>query len=330
MQAATTGPHPSVDAPGEHDFASGRRERQGASMNNAFTVDVEDYFHVTAFADAIDRRTWNTCESRVERNTRALLDLLTERGVRATFFVLGWVAQRHPQLVRDIAGRGHEIASHGLSHQLIYRQSKTEFRQETRYSKQLLEDIVQRTVIGYRAATYSITPRSLWALDILVEEGFLYDSSIFPMRHDKYGIPDAPTTPHRITTEQGNCIAEFPISVVRINGVTLPVGGGGYFRILPYGLTKWGLDTLNGRGQEFVFYIHPWEIDPRQPRIEQATSFSRFRHYSNLHKCYERLSTLLQDFSFGSVEGVLRKKELLPATAIAAETCARAEEVAAV
>jgi polysaccharide deacetylase family protein (PEP-CTERM system associated) len=289
-------------------------EDKESSMNNAFTVDVEDYFHVSAFADAIDRRSWSRRESRVERNTRALLDLLAERNIRATFFVLGWVAQRYSGLVCDIAAQGHEIASHGLSHQLIYRQSKTEFRQETRYSKRLLEDIVQRPVIGYRAATYSITPRSLWALDVLAEEGFLYDSSIFPMRHDKYGMPGAQTTPHRLTTEQGNSIAEFPISVLRVNGVTLPVGGGGYFRILPYGLTKWGLETLNARGQEFVFYIHPWEIDPGQPRIERATSFSRFRHYSNLNKCYERLSTLLNDFSFGSVESVLRRKELLPAT----------------
>ncbi len=295
-------------------------------MNNAFTVDVEDYFHVTAFADAIDRGSWGQRESRVERNTRGLLDLLAERNVRATFFVLGWVAQRHPELVREIAGQGHEIASHGLTHQLIYRQSKTEFRQETRYSKQLLEDIVQRPVIGYRAATYSITPRSLWALDVLVEEGFLYDSSIFPMRHDKYGIPGAQTAPHRLVTEQGNSIAEFPISVLRINGVTLPVGGGGYFRILPYGLTKWGLETLNTRGQEFVFYIHPWEIDPTQPRIERATSLSRFRHYSNLHKCYERLSTLLHDFSFGSLESVLRKKELLPAIDVPASATAGQRE----
>lgn len=281
-------------------------------MNNAFTIDVEDYFHVTAFADTVDRGSWGKRESRVERNTRALLALLAEHGVRGTFFVLGWVAQRHPHLVREVVADGHEVASHGLSHQLIYRQSKTEFRQETRYSKRLLEDIVQRPVIGYRAATYSITPRSLWALDVLAEEGFLYDSSIFPMRHDKYGMPDAQTTPHRLVTEQGNTIAEFPISVLRVKGFTLPVGGGGYFRILPYGLTKWGLQTLNARGQEFVFYIHPWEIDPSQPRIERATTLSRFRHYANLDKCRERLSALLRDFSFGPLESVLQKKGLLP------------------
>lgn len=287
-------------------------------MINAFTVDVEDYFHVTAFADAIDRRSWGQCESRVEQNTRHLLGLLAERNVRGTFFVLGWVARRHPELVREIARQGHEIASHGLSHQLIYRQSKTEFRQETRCSKRMLEDIVQRPVIGYRAATYSITPRSLWALDVLAEEGFLYDSSIFPMRHDKYGMPAARATPHRLETETGNSIVEFPISVLRINGFPLPVAGGGYFRILPYSVTKWGLKTLNARGQEFVFYVHPWEIDPAQPRIGQAKAISRFRHYSNLHKCRERLSVLLRDFSFGPLDGVLQKKGLLPARPAAA------------
>lgn len=288
-------------------------------MDNAFTVDVEDYFHVTAFADAIDRASWGRWESRVEHNTRALLELLDQRGIRGTFFVLGWVAQRQPALVREIAAAGHEIASHGLNHQLIYRQSKTEFRQETRYSKRLLEDTVQRPVIGYRAATYSITARSLWALDVLAEEGFLYDSSIFPMRHDRYGMPGAQATPHRLVTERGNAIVEFPISVVRLRGITLPVGGGGYFRILPYGLTKWGLDTLNARGQEFVFYIHPWEIDPDQPRVERANPLSRFRHYSNLHQCRQRLATLLRDFSFAPLEVVLRQKGLLPT----AETPAR-------
>lgn len=282
-------------------------------MNNAFTVDVEDYFHVSAFADSVDRGSWAQRESRVDRNTRLLLELLAEHGVRGTFFILGWVARRYPRLVCEIAQAGHEVASHGLTHQLIYRQSKTEFRQETRYSKRLLEDIVQRPVIGYRAATYSITPCSRWALDVLVEEGFLYDSSIFPMRHDKYGMPDAQTIPHRLTTELGNSIAEFPISVLRLNGFPLPVGGGGYFRLLPYGLTRWGLKTLNARGQEFVFYIHPWEIDPAQPRIARASALSRFRHYSNLHKCRQRLSALLSEFSFVSLESVLQQRGLLPA-----------------
>lgn len=282
-------------------------------MKNAFTVDVEDYFHVSAFADTVDRGSWAQRESRVERNTRVLLELLAERSVRGTFFVLGWVALRHPGLVREIAQAGHEIASHGLTHQLIYRQSRTEFRQETRYSKHLLEDIVQRPVIGYRAATYSITPRSRWALDVLVEEGFLYDSSLFPMRHDKYGMPDAQPTPHRLVTELGYGIAEFPISVLRLHGFPLPVGGGGYFRLLPYGVTRWGLQRLNARGQEFVFYIHPWEIDPAQPRIARAGALSRFRHYSNLDKCRQRLSALLDDFPFGPLESALQARGLLPA-----------------
>lgn len=282
-------------------------------MNNAFTVDVEEYFHVTAFAKTIDKASWGQRESRVERSTHALLDLLAEKGIRATFFVLGWVAKRYPDLVREIAKQGHEIASHGLNHQLIYQQSPPKFRDETRYSKRLLEDLVQRPVIGYRAATYSITSRSLWALDVLAEEGFLYDSSIFPMRHDKYGIPGAQTAPHRLQTREGRTIVEFPISVLRMKGVTLPVGGGGYFRILPYAVTKWGLTKLNEGGQEFVFYIHPWEIDPTQPRVAQAGLLSRFRHYSNLDKCYQRLAALFNDFSFCTLEEVLQKKALLDA-----------------
>lgn len=284
-------------------------------MNNAFTVDVEEYFHVTAFANTIDRDSWGQREPRVERNTQLLLELLAEKGIRATFFILGWIAKRYPGLVRDVAEHGHEIASHGLNHQLIYQQSPAKFRIETRDSKNLLEDLVQRPVIGYRAATYSITARSLWALDVLAEEGFLYDSSIFPMRHDKYGIPGAQTAPHRLETREGRAIVEFPISVLRMKGFTLPVGGGGYFRILPYGVTKWGLTKLNESGQEFVFYIHPWEIDPQQPRVPHAGALSRFRHYSNLGKCYERLVALFEDFSFSTVQEVLQRKRLLDAHA---------------
>lgn len=280
-------------------------------MKNAFTIDVEDYFHVAAFAGTIDMASWAQRQSRVEWNTQALLCLLAQRGIHATFFVLGWVAKRYPGLVREIARNGHEIACHGLNHQLVYKQSEAEFREETRYSKRLLEDIVQRPVIGYRAATYSITNRSLWALDVLAEEGYLYDSSVFPMRHDKYGIPDAKSVPHRLRTSHGNTIAEFPISVVKMGGLTLPVGGGGYFRILPYSVIKWGLKRLNKAGQEFVFYIHPWEIDPFQPRIDQAPMLSRFRHYSNLQRCHHRLTKLLGDFSFAPLVEVLRERGLL-------------------
>ncbi len=280
-------------------------------MKNAFTVDVEDYFQVAAFADQIALDTWAERECRVERNTHLLLETLAAKNISGTFFVLGWIAKRYPQLIRDIAAAGHEIASHGMNHQLIYNQSQQEFREETRSSKQLLEDISQRSVIGYRAATYSITLRSLWALDILAEEGFLYDSSIFPMRHDRYGIPEAKLIPHRVDTQQGNSIIEFPISVLRYRGMTLPVAGGGYFRLFPYALTRWGLRKLNQAGQEFVFYIHPWELDPEQPRIENASLLSKFRHYLNLRRCHNRVESLLEDFSFTPLYKILKDKGLL-------------------
>lgn len=280
-------------------------------MENAFTVDVEDYFQVAAFADKISVASWPQRECRVERNTRLVLETLSQRGVHGTFFVLGWIAKRYPQLVREIAAHGHEIASHGMNHQLIYNQSQEEFREETRSSKELLEDVSQQRVIGYRAATYSITLRSLWALDILAEEGFLYDSSIFPMRHDRYGIPQAKLIPHRIDTPKGNSIVEFPISVLRYGGVTFPVAGGGYFRFFPYMLTRWGLRKLNADGQEFVFYIHPWELDPQQPRIEDASLLAKFRHYLNLKKCQQRLESLLSDFAFTPLQRILSEKGLI-------------------
>ena len=280
-------------------------------MNNAFTVDVEDYFQVTAFADTVALSSWNCREPRVEKNTRALLELLAARDIRGTFFVLGWVARRYPALVREIARHGHEVASHGMNHQLIYNQSPDEFREETRAAKKLLEDICQSPVIGYRAATYSITRRSLWALDVLAEEGFLYDSSIFPMHHDRYGIPDANPVPHLMQTPKGRDLVEFPISVLRYKGLTLPVAGGGYFRIFPYALTRWGLKKLNATGREFVFYIHPWEVDPAQPRIADAGLLSRFRHYYNLDRCHSRLESLLGDFAFAPLQDVLQERNLL-------------------
>jgi polysaccharide deacetylase family protein (PEP-CTERM system associated) len=280
-------------------------------MNNAFTVDVEDYFQVTAFADTVALSSWHQRESRVEKNTRAVLELLAERGIRGTFFVLGWVAKRYPALINEIVKQGHEIASHGMNHQLVYNQSQAEFREETRSAKRLLEDICQSPVIGYRAATYSITRRSLWALDVLAEEGFLYDSSIFPMRHDRYGIPDAKPVPHLMETSKGHRLVEFPISVLRYKGMTLPVAGGGYFRIFPYSVTRWGLKKLNASGQEFVFYIHPWEVDPAQPRIANAGLLSRFRHYYNLGLCRSRLQSLLGDFTFAPLRTILQERDLL-------------------
>ena len=278
---------------------------------NAMTVDVEDYFHVAALAQSIDRSQWDAMEYRAEASTRRLLDLFDATQIKATFFVLGWVAKRSPDLIRDIHRRGHEVASHGMSHKLVYNQTPQEFSSETYESKALLEDIIGNRVLGYRASTYSITNRSLWALDILKEAGFVYDSSIFPIHHDMYGIPDAPQVPSRIATPKGATLVEFPMSTAPMFGVRLPVSGGGYFRLLPYWLTRAGLSKLNHQLQRpFIFYLHPWEVDPAQPRVR--TSFkSRLRHYTNLNRCEARLRRLIGEFKFAPVREVLKSQELL-------------------
>ncbi len=280
------------------------------AIKNALTVDVEDYFHVSAFAKSISRHDWDKHPLRVEKNTHRLMDMFDEARVKATFFVLGWVADRNRNLVAEIAARGHEVASHGYSHQLIYNQTPDVFREETLRSKFLLEDIVQAPVRGYRAASYSITSKSLWALDILAEAGFDYDSSIFPVRHDRYGIPDAEEKPHTLKTPLGHSLVEFPLSTAKVFNYKLPVAGGGYFRLYPYLLTRAGLRQVNAREQPFIFYLHPWEIDPDQPKVE-AGWFSRFRHYNNLEKCESRLQRLMQDFQFGTAWQVLQDAGLM-------------------
>ena len=281
------------------------------NIPNALTVDVEDYFHVAALAPSIHRDSWISRESRVVANTQRLLSIFEQFDVRGTFFVLGWVAERYPQLVRDIAARGHEIACHGYSHRLVYEQSPQEFYQETHRAKNLLQEITGSAVLGYRAASYSIVRESLWALDILVELGFVYDSSIFPVRHDRYGIHDAERAPHRMATPTGKYIVEWPLATARILGFRLPVAGGGYFRLFPYGLSRWGLASINRRElRPFVFYLHPWEIDPAQPRVS-ASLLSRFRHYTNLGKCEERLRRLLGEFQFGTARDGLVQLGLL-------------------
>ena len=278
---------------------------------NALTIDVEDYFHVAALAPSIHRDSWDSRESRVVRNTRRLLDIFGQFDIRATFFVLGWVAERYPQLVKDIAASGHEIACHGYSHSLVYEQTPEIFHEETRRSKNLLEEITGSAVIGYRAASYSIVRETLWALDILVELGFTYDSSIFPVRHDRYGIPDAARIPHRLVTPNRKDIVEWPLSTANVFGYRLPVAGGGYFRLLPYWLTHWGLASINRNEQRpFIFYLHPWEIDPEQPRVS-AGWLSRFRHYTNLEKCEQRLQRLLGEFRFGTARDGLAQLGLL-------------------
>jgi polysaccharide deacetylase family protein (PEP-CTERM system associated) len=280
-------------------------------MINAMSVDVEDYFHVAALAQSIDRSRWHEMEYRAEANTRRLLDLFEQSGIKSTFFVLGWVARRSPQLVREIHDRGHEVASHGMSHKLVYNQTPEEFAAETFESKALLEDIIGAPVLGYRASTYSITRRSLWALDILNEAGFVYDSSIFPISHDMYGIPDAAQVPSLIDTPKGARLVEFPMSTAPLFGTRLPVSGGGYFRLLPYWLTRAGLRKLNhDLRRPFIFYLHPWEIDPDQPRI-RTRLLSRLRHYTNLERCEGRLRRLIAEFRFSTVSDVLRQQDLL-------------------
>jgi polysaccharide deacetylase family protein (PEP-CTERM system associated) len=279
-------------------------------MLNAFTVDVEDYYHVSAFADSVRKERWHDYESRVERNTHRLLDLLAEHGTVGTFFVLGWVAEHRPQLVREIRSAGHEVACHGFSHDLVYNQSPEVFRQETLRSKRFLEDTVGTSVEGYRAASYSVTRKSLWALDILAELGFTYDSSIFPINHDRYGLIAAPRLPFRIELESGASIREFPLTTVRYGGIRLPVAGGGYFRLFPYGITRSGLRRVNDRERApAVFYLHPWEVDVDQPRL-QGSMLSRLRHYTNIHRCEQRVRLLLSEFAWAPMGEVLGNLKL--------------------
>lgn len=282
-----------------------------AAITNVMTIDVEDYFHVAALSGVIRPEDWNSCEYRAERNTRRLLTLFAERGIKSTFFVLGWLADKSPALIREIHAAGHEVACHGFSHQLIYKQSQQVFTEETLRSKRLLEDIIGAPVNGYRAASWSITRQSLWALDVLAEAGFKYDSSIFPVRHDTYGIPSAPVAPARITTPNGHPLVEFPSSTATFFGMNVPVAGGGYFRLLPYWLTLLGLRQINERAQRpFAFYLHPWEIDPAQPRVKAGLK-SRFRHYTNLERCEARLCDLLGRFRFSTMADVLSGLGLL-------------------
>ena len=271
---------------------------------NAMSVDVEDYFQVSAFDDVVSRESWSQMESRVCGNTDRLLAIFDQTGVRATFFVLGWVADRFPALVARIAAQQHEIASHSHGHRLVYDQTPEEFRADLRRSKQVLESITGTPVHGYRAPSYSVTARSLWALDVLIEEGFQYDASIFPIHHDRYGIPSAPRDIHRIE-RSGGAIIEAPASTVRFAGLNLPIGGGGYFRLLPYAWTRWGIAHRNGaEGRPAIFYLHPWEVDPGQPRLA-APALTRVRHYRNLHRTEPRLRKLLAEFRFSTVADLL-------------------------
>jgi polysaccharide deacetylase family protein (PEP-CTERM system associated) len=280
---------------------------------NALTVDVEDYYHVSAFEACVSRSEWDNFQSRVVGCTHRILEILDAASVRATFFVLGWVAERYPALVRAIHKAGHEVGCHGYWHRLIYDQTSETLREDLCRARDVTQDIIGERVTAYRAPSFSITKRSLWALDVLLEEGFEIDSSIYPTYHDRYGLAGSPLEPHRIVRPAGE-LWEFPMTVYRRLGYPLPIGGGGYFRLYPYAFTRRGLHAVNAQGRPFVAYLHPWELDPDQPRLA-CGRLKAFRHYVNLQRTEGRLVRLLGDFRLGTLSQALsRFRERQPAT----------------
>ncbi len=267
-----------------------------ATVKHYLSFDVEEHFHVSAFASPMRRRHWDCFESRVERNVQKILALLDEHEIRTTFFVLGWVAERHPRMIRDLVKQGHEVASHGYAHELVTAQTPALFREDVRKTKRILEDVTGTSVLGYRAPSFTITTETQWALPILVEEGYAYDSSIFPVFHDRYGVPGATPWCHELSTVSGP-LWEIPPSSFGAFGLRVPVAGGGYFRLFPYPVLRIMLKRLEKDGYPLVMYFHPWELDPAQPRM-QGTLTSQIRHYLNLEKTESRLKCLLQDFAF--------------------------------
>jgi len=265
--------------------------------NHILSVDVEDYFQVEAFAGTISRENWNQYPCRVVENCHRLLEMFDRHEVKATFFVLGWVAQRFPGIVREICERGHELACHSFWHRRVDSLTPAQFRSDTREACRAIEQAASVRVLGYRAPTWSITQQSLWALDVLAEEGFEYDSSIYPIHHDLYGIPGAKRYPYLRHCKNGRSLMEFPPATVRIAGANFPAAGGGYLRIFPLAYTSWVFRQFEKIGRPLVLYIHPWEIDPHQPRLSGPLK-SRFRHYTNLHRTEERLERLLQRYTF--------------------------------
>ncbi len=275
-------------------------------MLNALTIDVEDYFMVSVLAKIVSLDDWGKYESRVEKNTIRLLDLLDNNSIKATFFILGWVAENYQAIVREIQKRGHEIGCHGYNHRLIYNLTRNEFREDTKKAKGLIGDITGEPVEGYRAASFSITKRSLWALDILIDEGFKYDSSIFPVHHDLYGYPEFSRFPLTIN-RQGGSIVEIPMSTLRFLGKNFPVAGGGYLRLLPAWFTKWGIRSINKKAeQSAVIYLHPWELDEHQPKLDGG-SLSNFRHHVNIKKMESRIKELVDNFELHPIRDVFSK-----------------------
>ena len=271
------------------------------SITNALTIDVEDYFQVSAMAPYIRRSDWDSRECRVEGNVERILALLDERDVKATFFTLGWVAERYPHLVRRIVDGGHELASHGHGHERASDLTPAQFLHDVSHAKKLLEDIAGAPVQGYRAPSFSISESNLWAFDTLAEAGYRYSSSIYPIRHDHYGMPDAPRFAHR----RDNGLLEIPITTLRMRDRNYPSSGGGWFRLMPYAMTRWIIRRVNAQDrQAAIFYFHPWEIDPGQPRVPGIDAKTRFRHYVNIGRTEARLRHLLADFRWGRMDRI--------------------------
>jgi len=274
---------------------------------NALTVDVEDYFQVSALAPHFDRGDWHRIPSRVERNIDLVLALLAESGAKATFFTLGWIAERYPELVRRIVAENHELASHGYGHHRATDQHRAEFSEDICKAKALLEDLAGVEVKGYRAPSFSVGKRNPWAFDCIAEAGYRYSSSVYPIRHDHYGAPDAPRFPH----ESRDGLLEIPVTTARLLKTNLPAGGGGYFRLMPYAFSRSLIRRVNEvEGRPAVFYFHPWELDPDQPRVPGTSLKTRFRHYVNLHRTEPRLRSLLRDFSWRRVDKVFLEARL--------------------
>lgn len=274
----------------------------GQHPANAMTVDVEDYFQVSAFDSYVDRSTWDNYDGRVEENTDRILAMFDKYNTRATFFTLGWVAEKYPAMVRRIVDAGHELASHGWDHIMVTRLSREEFGQDVRRAKQMLEDVAGVTVSGYRAPSYSFTTKNDWAHTVLAEQGYRYSSSVAPIKHDLYGIPGAPRFAYPCAN---GTVVELPITTTRLLGRNLPCGGGGWFRLYPYLLSQWAINRVRSKDCErSIFYFHPWEIDPQQPRIKGLNLRTRFRHYQNLSHMEPKIEQLLNDFKWGTMAEV--------------------------
>ena len=293
-------------------------------MQHILSVDVEDYFQVEAFAESIPRDTWEQWPSRVVANTRRILDLFEQHHARATFFFVGWVAKRFPGLVREVHERGHELACHSFWHRPVYSLTPKEFRQDTRQAREAIEQAAGAPVLGYRAPTWSITSTCLWALDILAEEGFVYDSSIYPIHHDLYGVPDAQRFPYVRDCRNGLRLNEFPPTTVRLFGCNLPAAGGGYLRIFPFFYTAMVFQRFERHyRQPVVVYLHPWEVDPEQPRMRGKLR-SRLRHYTNLGRMEQRLRRLLQEHHFHGFREAMRGPQFATDTTASTSACCQA------